>query len=415
MPMTTELARTPLYDWHVAHGGRMVDFAGWSMPVQYTSIVEEHRATRSAVGVFDVSHMGRLQFFGRAAAGFLDWVLTRRTTDMKPGQVRYGLICYRNGLIVDDVLVYCLASNVDDHELTPSFQMVVNAGNVGKVVHWLDECRRPQPGHFRDIEKEVAYKVFHWWNKSSGQQHSETTELTILNCATEQAMIAVQGPKTLEVLSPFFQMHNDPSSLDLSSVRYYHCTRGMFDGMSVLVSRTGYTGEDGVEIICKSEEAREIWERILSAADEVGGMAVGLGARDSLRLEAAMPLYDHELTGANPFQAGLDFAVNLDGRDFVGRKALTRAAKDSSLPVRVGLELDGRRVPRQGCAVLQGDEPVGEVTSGTFSPTFERPIAMAYVRPSAQAVGTRLAVDIRGTPHAAVVVPLPFYKRGRQS
>jgi aminomethyltransferase len=179
-----------------------------------------------------------------------------------------------------------------------------------------------------------------------------------------------------------------------------------------LVSRTGYTGEDGIELICQEGAATEIWNYLIAEATMVGGMAAGLGARDTLRLEAAMPLYGHELSETiNPIQAGLSFAVNLKGREFVGRDALVRFAADSSQMVRVGLSLDDRRVPRQGCAVLQEGDVVGEVTSGTFSPTFERPIAMAYVRPSAQVVGTQLAVDIRGTQHAAVVVSLPFYKR----
>jgi aminomethyltransferase len=203
-------------------------------------------------------------------------------------------------------------------------------------------------------------------------------------------------------------------------MRYYHFAFSWYDNQSnnhtVAVSRTGYTGEDGFEIICNSEEAADIWTRVISAAERVGGRACGLGARDTLRLEAAMPLYGHELSETiNPVPAGLNFAVNLEGREFVGREAIERFAADKSQPVRVGLQVEGKRVARQGCPVLQGNEIVGEVTSGTFSPTFERSIAMAYVRPTAQAIGTRLAVDIRGTPHAATVVPLPFYERGRKN
>jgi aminomethyltransferase len=181
----------------------------------------------------------------------------------------------------------------------------------------------------------------------------------------------------------------------------------------MLLSRTGYTGEDGFEIICQADDgALEIWKHLIEAAGNLGGMACGLGARDTLRLEAAMPLYGHELSETiNPIQAGLNFAVNLKDRDFIGREAIERFAADKSQPVRVGLHVEGKRVPRQGCPVLQGDEIVGEVTSGTFSPTFERSIAMAYVCPSVQSIGTQLAVDIRGTQHPAVVVPLPFYSR----
>jgi aminomethyltransferase len=380
--MTIELARTPLHEWHVQHGGRMVDFAGWSMPVQYTSIADEHKATRTAVGVFDISHMGRLHFRGANARQFLDHVVSRRVADLKPNQIRYALICNDDGGILDDVLVY--GSVGQDR---PIYSMVVNASNTKKIIEWLNE------------------QLSDW-----SERRSEQGEIAFLDETAASAMIAVQGPKALEVAQPIFERHSDVTpALDLRSLRYYQFARRQ----SILVSRTGYTGEDGIELICQDDAATEIWNYLIAEATRVGGMAAGLGARDTLRLEAAMPLYGHELSETiNPIQAGLSFAVNLKGREFVGRDALVRFAADSSQMVRVGLSLDGRRVPRQGCPVLQNGDVVGDVTSGTFSPTFERPIAMAYVRPSAQVMGTQLAVDIRGTQHAAVVVPLPFYKRG---
>jgi len=373
--MTTDLARTPLHDWHVAHGGRMVDFAGWSMPVQYSSIADEHNATRNAVGVFDIGHMGRLQFFGPNVAQFLDSVVTRRVADLKPNQIRYALVCNEEGGILDDVLVY--GSSPDGAR---PYSMVVNASNREKIVSWLN-------------------------------RQAATGGVSLRDDTARTAMIAVQGPKAIDAMQPFIE-----AATPLLSMRYYTCANGTFDGIDVLVSRTGYTGEDGIEIICDADRAPAIWEQLLSAATEVGGMAAGLGARDTLRLEAAMPLYGHELSETiNPLQAGLNFAVNLGGREFVGSQALERFAADKSQPVRVGLQLDGKRVPRQGCPVLDGSDILGEVTSGTFSPTFQRPIAMAYVQPTAQAVGTHLAVDIRGTQHAAIVVPLPFYDRGKKN
>ncbi len=369
---TTELARTPLHDWHVAHGGRMVDFAGWSMPVQYTSIAEEHNATRGRLGVFDISHMGRLDFVGPQVAQFLDSVVTRRVIDLKPNQIRYALVCNDDGGILDDVLVYGEA-----HDRSHPYSMVVNASNRGKIVAWLDE-RLPDSIAIRD-------QTF------------------------RTAMLAVQGPKAIDLVQPLVE-----TATPIMGMKYYTYADGRFGAVDILISRTGYTGEDGVEIICEAEHAARIWERVLGSAKDAGGMAAGLGARDTLRLEAAMPLYDHELSEAiNPFQAGLSFAVNLGGREFVGSKALERFAADKTQPVRVGLEVEGKRVPRQGCPVLNNEEIVGEVTSGTFSPTFERPIAMAYVRPTSQTVGRRMAVDIRGTRHPATVVPLPFYKRGK--
>jgi aminomethyltransferase len=370
---TTELARTPLHDWHVAHGGRMVDFAGWSMPVQYTSIAEEHNATRNAVGVFDISHMGRLDFVGPQVAQFLDSVVTRRVVDLKPNQIRYALVCNDEGGILDDVLVYGEAS-----DRSHPYSMVVNASNREKIVAWLDE-RLPD-------------------------------SITIQDQTIRTAMFAVQGPKAIDLGQSLVE-----TSMPITGMKYYTYAGGRFGGADILISRTGYTGEDGVEIICDAEHAARIWERVLGSAQDAGGMAAGLGARDTLRLESAMPLYGHELSEAiNPFQAGLSFAVNLGGREFVGSKALERFAADKTQPVRVGLQVEGKRVPRQGCPVLHNDEIVGEVTSGTFSPTFQRSIAMAYVRPMSQALGTRLTVDIRGTQHAAVVVTLPFYERNRK-
>jgi aminomethyltransferase len=369
MIMTTELARTPLYDWHVAHGGRMVDFAGWSMPVQYTSITEEHLATRNVVGVFDISHMGRLQFYGPGAADFLDHMVTRRVSDMRLGQIRYALVCNEEGGILDDVLVYRLNAQ-DAGDDAPEFQAVVNASNRPKIVEWFSR-RAP------DFAVRMA----------------DATRSTV--------MFAVQGPRTMPAIEHL-----------VVPLRYYHGAQIMFESSPICVSRTGYTGEDGFEFICGAEHAQSLWERLFKLTADVGAVPVGLGARDTLRLEAAMPLYGHELSEEiNPIQAGLDFAVNFGDRDFVGRAALEQAAGDPNQQVRVGLQLDGKRVPRQGCPVMQGDDHVGEVTSGTYSPTLERPIAMAYVRPAAQAPGTQLSVDIRGTQHAAVVVPLPFYQR----
>jgi aminomethyltransferase len=373
--MTTELARTPLHDWHAAHGGRMVDFAGWSMPVQYSSIAEEHNATRNAVGVFDISHMGRLQFSGQDVVAFLDSVLTRRVTDLKPNQVRYALVCREDGGILDDVLIYG-ASPIGARP----YSMVVNASNRTKLIAWLES-------------------------------HSQAPDVWITDDTMETAMIAVQGPRAIELITPLVESATSPATM-----RYYTCADCRLGGFDVVISRTGYTGEDGIEIVCDWDYASRLWDTIVSKAARTGGRAAGLGARDTLRLEAAMPLYGHELSEAiNPFQAGLDFAVDLTGREFIGREALEKFAADKSQPVRIGLQLEGKRVPRQGCPVLQGNEIVGEVTSGTFSPTFQRPIAMAYVRPTAQAIGTRLGVDIRRNQYPATVVPLPFYERAKKN
>ncbi|MEM9352191.1 MAG: glycine cleavage system aminomethyltransferase GcvT [Planctomycetota bacterium] len=371
-----ELAKTPLHDWHAAHGGRMVDFAGWSMPVQYTSIVEEHIATRTAAGLFDISHMGRLLVGGDDAEGFLDGLFTRRVTDLSPSQIRYSLVCNESGGVLDDVLVYRMTTNDTRREPT-GFGLVVNADNREKIVAHL-------------------------------KQHAEGKAVDLEDITHEWAMMALQGPRAIELLDPLVEH-------ELTSLRYYNGVMTPFAEVGgCYVSRTGYTGEDGCEVICEAAAAPTIWETLHKAATDAGGMAVGLGARDTLRLEAGMPLYGHELSEEiNPIQAGLAFAVNLKDRTFVGSEAMAAAGKNKTQAVRVGLQLDGKRVAREGSVVLQGGEQVGEVTSGTFSPTLQRPLAMAMLKPTAAAAGTHLAVDIRGQQHDAHVAPLPFYTRGQ--
>jgi len=374
-PMTTpgQLIKTPLHDWHAAHGGRMVDFAGWSMPVQYSSIVEEHQATREAVGLFDISHMGRILFDGADVAPFLDGLMTRSVADMKPQQIRYSLMCNEAGGVLDDVLVYRPVLKEDQ---PAGFGLVVNAGNREKILAWLQA--------------------------NVGDHSVEINDKT-----AEYSMIALQGPKAIELLDPF-------TTGELTSMRYYTGQLMSVAGVECFVSRTGYTGEDGCEIICDADKIVGVWEQLYAAAEKVEGRAVGLAARDTLRLEAGMPLYGHELLESiNPVEAQLDFAINLRDREFVGKKAIQEFQKDSHQRVRVGLQLEGRRVPREDCPLLHSDEKVGVVTSGTFSPSFNHPIAMGYVKPTTAALGTTLDVDIRGKLHTATVVPLPFYQRGK--
>jgi len=363
--MSDDLLQTPLHAWHAAHGGRMVDFAGWSMPVQYTSIVEEHQACRSSAALFDVSHMGRLFFEGPNAEQLLDRLLTRKVAGLPPGKIRYSLMCNESGGILDDVLIYHIIGLVGP----PYHLLVVNASNRQKIIDWLVQQRL------------------------DGVQFTDRTAQT--------AMIAVQGPQALELVS----LH---AGFRLADLTYYSSIGVLFDGAPAVISRTGYTGEDGCEIIIEAPHARRIWELLVKE----GARPAGLAARDTLRLEAAMPLYGHELSESiNPYQAGLDFAVNLKDRDFAGRAALERSKNDPSRPKRIGLAMTGRRVPREHFGVFAGDEQVGEVTSGTFSPTLNKPIAMAYVQPHYAAPGTKLAIDIRGSREPCEVVPLPFYKR----
>ncbi|MEW4451667.1 glycine cleavage system aminomethyltransferase GcvT [Bremerella sp. JC817] len=366
--MTTEtLKKTPLYDWHAANGGRMVDFTGWSMPVQYTSIIDEHNATRNAVGLFDVSHMARFRFDGANALAFIDGLVTRKVADLKPGRIRYGLVCKEDGGILDDILTY----HLQDSEGKSYVWMVVNAGNREKIAAWIHE-RLPADVTFTDYTEQTA-------------------------------MIAVQGPKAIAIAQEYIEG-------DISDLKYYQGREANILSHPGLVSRTGYTGEDGVELTVPAEKAIKTWEALHVAAAEVGGHAVGLGARDTLRLEAAMPLYGHELSEEiTPLQAGLGFALSWD-HEFIGKTAL-EAIDQNALPVRVGLEMQDRRVPREHYPLYSGDQQIGEVTSGSQSPTLGSPIAMGYVAPQFAAEGTLVDVDVRGKRHAAKVVPLPFYKR----
>ncbi len=376
------LLKTPLHDWHVARKGRMVAFAGWSMPVHYSSILEEHKATRRACGVTDISHMGRLRFEGPGAAVFLAELLTRRVGDLRLGQIRYSLITNEEGGILDDVLV----GYYHNEHGQPFYVVVVNASNRGKIVPWvykhLPHERAEAPG---------AEVVF-----------SDVTRLW--------AMFAIQGPRSVEVLQPLVDV-------DLESMRYYkgHQVRILHPAaqrQGGIISRTGYTGEDGFELAVGATVARGVWEAILELGCSLGAVPTGIGARDTLRLEAGMPLYGHELSeSTHPFEAGLGFACYLTGYDFPGRDALKELQTHPPTRMRVGLELSGKRVAREGSPILVGSEQVGTVTSGTFSPTLKKPIAMGYLRPGLAQPGTELEVDIRGRREPARVVKLPFYRR----
>ena len=359
------MLRTPLNSWHHSHNGRMVDFAGWEMPVQYSSIVEEHNAVRNGVGLFDISHMGRLQFRGDHSEAFLNGVLTNDTSKLKVGDVRYSLVCGKDGGILDDVLVY---------RLPDRWELVVNGANREKIVDWLEH--------------------------SAGFAAIQMTDTTL-----STGMIAVQGPKALALLT-------EVTKLDLASMKYYSVKDAEFLGTRGVVSRTGYTGEDGFELVVPSTLTEQIWQTLMEAGAAYGIMATGLGCRDTLRLEAAMPLYGHELNEAtDPLTAGLDFGVRFDKPEYIGKAALEAIKADGLKMARVGLVLEGRRIAREEFPIEIAGSLAGKVTSGTFSPTLQKVIAMGYVPVSASAVGTRVNVNLRGTLVAAEIVALPFYKR----
>lgn len=363
-----ELKRTPLYELHVAAGAKMVDFGGWEMPVQYSGIIEEHQTVRQAVGIFDVSHMGEITVKGPGALAFLEKLLPNRIAKLVPGQILYSPMCYDHGGTVDDLLVY--------KEEEEDYLLVVNAGNTDKDYQWI-KAQAPAGVEVENISASVA-------------------------------QIAIQGPKATVILQSL-------TAVDLGSIRYYWFTRGEVSGISCIISRTGYTGEEGWELYCPPEQAAQLWQALLNAGAGEGIKPIGLGARDTLRFEAAMPLYGHELgEEITPLEAGLKRFVALDKpEDFIGKSALA-AQEAAGLKRRlVGLEMIERGIARQGYQVVVNGEEVGFVTSGTMAPTLGKNLAMALVRSELAQPGQELGVMIRNKEVKAKVIALPFYKRGR--
>jgi len=375
------LLETPLASWHVAHGGRMVDFAGWRMPVLYGSIVDEHLATRRAAGVFDVSHMGRLAVTGPAAISWLESLLTRRVSDIDVGRARYTLITsdvVASPVILDDALV---SRDADAPDGGPRLALVVNASNRERVVSWL-RGRLPASG------------------------------VTLEDRTFGTGMIAVQGPLAVEIVCGLC------GAVDAERIRRlgtYRCTTAVVAGHPAAVSRTGYTGEDGVELVVAADAATALWEAVCAVGTPRGLVPCGLGARDTLRLEAGMPLYGHELReDSDPSAIGLDLAMSLDGRSFPGAAHYAALRERRAGRVRVGLRFASKRAAREGDAVMQRDRAVGFVTSGSFAPTLGTAVAMAMVDRDAAGAGTPLEAVIRDVRMPAVVAPLPFYQRERR-
>ncbi len=369
------LKRTPLYDLHLAAGAKMVEFGGWEMPVQYSGIIAEHRKVREAVGIFDLSHMGRVYVSGRNALRFLQALATNDVEKLALGQVQYSLICNREGGVRDDILVYRLGDS--------DYLLVVNASNRLKVLGWMEEVL-------------------------GGLAGAGKAELSIRDRTLETVMVGVQGPSSVSLLQPYVE-------LPLEGLRYYHGAPSRVVGAEGYVSRTGYTGEDGFEAILPAEAGRQLWQQLAQVASTGAAALAGLGCRDTLRLEAGMPLYGHELEESiNPFEAGLGRYVHPEKPELVGREALLRIRTAGPKRQLVGLEVTDRAIARQGTPVVVAGTEVGRVTSGSFSPTLDRSIAMALVAPEVAAERPPLEVAVRGAAHPAQIVGLPFYRRGRK-
>ncbi len=361
--------RTPLYDCHREAGGRLVEFAGWEMPVQYSGVMEEHRAVRTAAGLFDVSHMGEIRVVGEGAESFLQGLTPNNVAKLRPGRAHYSGLLTEEGTYIDDLLVYRLAGE--------EFLLVINAANIAGDVAWV-------------------------------KRHAEgVAGVSVTDVSADWALLALQGPRSLEILGA----HTD---LDLASIRYYRFKKGELAGRPVLFSRTGYTGEIGFELYLRPEDAAYVWRLLLESGAEAGLLPAGLGARDTLRLEAAMALYGHEIDrDTTPLDAGLGWVVKLDCGDFIGRQALVRQKENGTVKTLVGFEIVGRGIARQGFPVLHDGEAVGLVTSGTWSPTFEKALGMAYVPNELSAPGTPLTIEVRRRTIEAKVVEIPFYSRPR--
>lgn len=361
------LRKTPLFELHQRLGARLIEFGGWLMPVQYSGIIQEHQAVRTGAGLFDLSHMGEIEVSGRQALEFLQYVTTNDVSKLAEGQAHYTFMLYPDGGIVDDLIVY---------RQSDKYLLVVNASNAEKDYRWLQETATLK-GH----------------------------DCVLKDRSFVTALISIQGPRAIEILQPLV-------NLNLSEIAYYYCAQGEVGEAPVLIARTGYTGEDGFELFFNRVYAEKIWSLLQEAGSSKGLLPVGLGARDTLRLEAKMALYGNDIDATtNPLEAGLGWAVKLDKGDFCGRKAVAQLKERGVGRKLVGFEMQDKAIARHGYAVAKNGQKVGHVTSGAPSPTLGKNIGLAYVPVELSTVGTPLEIIIRDRPVAAVVVKTPFYVR----
>lgn len=359
--------KTPLFASHQKYGGKIVEFGGWLLPVQYSGIIEEHAAVRTKAGLFDVSHMGEIWVEGREALAFLQNLVTNDLAGMKNGQIRYSPMCYEDGGTVDDLLIYRYGETC--------YLVVVNAANIDKDREWM-------------IKNMAGF------------------EAVLTDKSDETAQLALQGPLSTAILSKL-------TGEAVADIAFYHFIDDVaVAGKKTMVSRTGYTGEDGYEIYCAPEDVTHLWESIMEAGREEGLLPAGLGCRDTLRFESCLPLYGHELSaGISPLAAGLGRFVKLDKASFIGREALVRQ-KEAGLPLKVmGVEVKGRGIARAGYPIKADGRVIGTVTTGSPAPTLGKNMALALVDAAYAEIGREIAVEVRGKEIAAVIVAKPFYKR----
>jgi len=358
-----EIKKTPFYDFHIKNNAKMIEFAGYLMPIQFRGIIEEHRKVRSKVGLFDITHMGEFEVFGKDALAFLQKVTTNDVSKLKRYQVQYSCMCYPDGGIVDDLLVY---------KLHNSYMLVVNAANIDKDFRWLDS------NLFGDVK--------------------------LINKSDQTALLAIQGPDSEKVLSKL-------TDVDLSNMRYYWAFFGRVSEVDMLFSRTGYTGEDGFELYFSFCHAENLWTSCIQAGGEFEIEPIGLGARDSLRLEMKYALYGNDIDRTtNPIEAGLGWIVKLDKGDFIGKDAILKAKNQGLKRKLVCFALNDKGFPRKGYDIQKDGERIGKVTSGIFSPSLDKGIGMGYVSTEFSKVGEEVHILIRGKPLSAEIIKPPFYK-----
>ena len=365
--MAGELKRTPLYDEHAAAGAKLVPFAGYEMPVQYkTGIIAEHQAVRRRAGLFDVSHMGEIEVRGPQALDLAQYVTTNDASMLAVGQAQYSVICGEDGGCIDDCIVY---------RFEDFYMIVVNASNRDKDRDWIFN-------------------------------HAEKFDVEVVDKSDDMALIAIQGPRAQTILSRL-------TDTALADIRYYHFSTGSVDGAPAVISRTGYTGEDGFELYINNRDAVHLWRKLLETGAAEGLIPTGLGARDSLRLEMGYALYGNDIDDRHtPLEAGLGWVVKLDKDDFVGKAALVQQKQDGIRQRLAGFVVQGRAFPRHGYEVRFAGQPAGEVTSGTVSPSLEQGVGLAYVPTAASKIGTPIEVMVREKAVAAEVTRPPFYKEG---
>ena len=366
-----KLKRTPLYEAHKKLGARIVDFAGWEMPVLYSGIIEEHRAVRNSAGIFDVSHMGEIEIVGREAVKLLQFITVNDVTRLIDNECQYSMMCYPDGGIVDDILVYKLSGE--------RFMLCVNASNADKDYQWI-------------------LKSLH-----AGRAEGMFRNAEVKNVSDIMSQISIQGKNSEPILQKI-------TGDDLSVMKHNHFVLTNIDGINALVSRTGYTGEDGFEIYLKNENAERVWNRLLEIGKEYDIKPVGLGARDTLRLEMKYPLYGNDISEkTTPLEAGLSWATKFDKGNFMGRESLLKQKENGIKRKLIGFEMTDKGIPRSHYSIFKGAEQVGEVTSGTMSPSINKAIGVGYVKTEISDVGNEIEIDIRGSHQKAKIVSTPFY------